>query len=65
MEKFLTAMDDDFNTALGVGHIFELIREANKYLDSKPSGQKARACLKDNGTFKRGRRCVEHLQENT
>ena len=42
MEKFLTAMDDDFNTALGVGHIFELIREANKYLDSKPSGQKAK-----------------------
>ncbi|MDI6738683.1 MAG: class I tRNA ligase family protein, partial [Nanoarchaeota archaeon] len=41
MEKFLTAMDDDFNTALGVGHIFELIREANKYLDSKPSGQNA------------------------
>ncbi|MDP2276790.1 MAG: class I tRNA ligase family protein, partial [Nitrospirota bacterium] len=42
MEKFLTAMDDDFNTALGVGHIFELIREANKYLDSKPSGQEAK-----------------------
>jgi cysteinyl-tRNA synthetase len=41
-EKFLTAMDDDFNTALGVGHIFELIREVNKYLDSKPSGQKAK-----------------------
>lgn len=41
-EKFQTAMDDDFNTALGVGHIFELIREANKYLDSKPSGQKAK-----------------------
>ncbi|MFH1015045.1 MAG: DALR domain-containing protein, partial [Nitrospirota bacterium] len=39
--KFLTAMDDDFNTALAVGHIFELIREANRYLDSKPSGQKA------------------------
>ena len=41
-EKFLTAMDDDFNTALGVGHIFELIREVNKYLDTKPSGQKAK-----------------------
>ena len=41
-EKFLTAMDDDFNTALAVGHIFELIREVNKYLDGKPSGQKAK-----------------------
>lgn len=41
-EKFLTAMDDDFNTALAVGHIFELIREANRFLDTKPSGQKAK-----------------------
>lgn len=40
--KFLTAMDDDFNTALAVGNIFELIREANRFLDSKPSGQKAK-----------------------
>ncbi|MBI3377567.1 MAG: cysteine--tRNA ligase [Nitrospirae bacterium] len=40
--KFLTAMDDDFNTALAVGNIFELIREANRFLDTKPSGQKAK-----------------------
>ncbi len=41
-EKFHTAMDDDFNTALALGNIFELIREVNRFLDSKPSGQKAR-----------------------
>ncbi|MBI4654157.1 MAG: cysteine--tRNA ligase [Nitrospirae bacterium] len=40
-EKFMDAMDDDFNTALALGHIFELIREANKFLDAKPRGQKA------------------------
>jgi cysteinyl-tRNA synthetase len=40
-EKFLTAMDDDFNTALAVGNIFELIREANRFLDTSPSGQNA------------------------
>ena len=34
-------MDDDFNTALAIGHIFELIRVANKYLDGKPTGPKA------------------------
>ncbi len=46
-EKFQAAMDDDFNTALALGHIFELIRETNRFLDSsgsrvsdKPSGQK-------------------------
>ncbi len=40
-DKFHNAMNDDFNTASALGHIFELIREANKFLDSKPSGQKA------------------------
>ncbi|MBI4691348.1 MAG: class I tRNA ligase family protein, partial [Nitrospirae bacterium] len=40
-DKFQSAMDDDFNTALSLGHIFELIRELNRYLDGKPSGQKA------------------------
>ena len=34
-------MDDDFNTALAIGSIFELIRVVNKYLDGKPSGGKA------------------------
>jgi cysteinyl-tRNA synthetase len=38
--KFDEAMDDDFNTALALGHVFELIREANKFFDHKPSGSK-------------------------
>ncbi|MBI5408649.1 MAG: cysteine--tRNA ligase [Nitrospirae bacterium] len=41
-DKFHHAMNDDFNTASALGFIFELIREVNKYLDSKPSGQKAK-----------------------
>jgi len=40
-DKFGEAMDDDFNTALAIGNIFELIRLVNKYLDGKPSGKKA------------------------
>ncbi|MDA8083197.1 MAG: cysteine--tRNA ligase [Nitrospiraceae bacterium] len=36
---FREAMDDDFNTALAIGGIFELIRVLNKYLDGKPSGR--------------------------
>src|SRR5512144_2013356 len=40
IERVTGAMDDDFNTALAVGHIFELIRALNKYLDGKPSGAK-------------------------
>ncbi|MBC8414061.1 MAG: cysteine--tRNA ligase [Nitrospira sp.] len=42
MGKFTGAMNDDFNTASALGYLFELIRELNKYLDAKPSGQGAR-----------------------
>ncbi len=42
MDRFLHAMDDDFNTASALGNIFELIREVNRFLDSRPSGGKAR-----------------------
>jgi len=45
LEKFQTAMDDDFNTALALGHIFELLREVNRYLDARPSGPKAKELL--------------------
>jgi cysteinyl-tRNA synthetase len=39
-------MNDDFNTASALGFIFELIREVNRFLDSKPSGQKAKDLVK-------------------
>ena len=32
-EKFIAGMDDDFNTAKGLGAIFELVKELNKALD--------------------------------
>jgi cysteinyl-tRNA synthetase len=44
-EKFEEAMDDDFNTALALGHIFEFIRETNKFLDAKPAGDAARELI--------------------
>ncbi len=40
-ERFEDAMNDDFNTAIVVGSIFELIRDINKFLDSKPLGRLA------------------------
>ncbi len=45
-DSFEEAMDDDFNTALAIGHIFELVREVNKFLDLKPSGEAAKALIK-------------------
>lgn len=41
MERFVAALDDDFNTAAALGHVFELIREVNRFLDTRPSGEKA------------------------
>lgn len=43
--KFKEAMDDDLNIALAIGHIFELIREVNKFLDVRPSGEGAKTLL--------------------
>ncbi len=43
--KFSEAMDDDFNTALAIGHVFELVKEINRFLDSKPAKNAANAEL--------------------
>ncbi|MEW6109078.1 MAG: cysteine--tRNA ligase [Nitrospirota bacterium] len=48
-DRFNEAMDDDFNTALAIGNIFELIRMLNKYMDGRPSGQKAVEIIKKSG----------------
>src|SRR5208337_5668822 len=40
-DRFEEALDDDFNTALAIGHVFELIRVINKFLDAKPQGKDA------------------------
>jgi cysteinyl-tRNA synthetase len=45
LDRFREAMDDDFNTALAIGHIYGLIHETNKFLDHRPSGEKARTLL--------------------
>ncbi|HMK42907.1 MAG TPA: cysteine--tRNA ligase [Dissulfurispiraceae bacterium] len=44
--QFEEAMDDDFNTALAVGTVFELIRELNRFLDTKPCGSDAAQLLR-------------------
>lgn len=40
-EGFQDAMDDDFNTALAIAHIFEVVRELNRFIDKAPHGAKA------------------------
>jgi len=34
-ERFEDAMNDDFNTALALGYVFELVREVNRFLDAQ------------------------------
>lgn len=45
MEKFKGAMDDDFNTAAALGYVFELIRELNRFLDTRPSVARAEGLI--------------------
>lgn len=40
--RFAEAMDDDFNTALGLGHLFDLIRSVNKGVTLSPKALLAR-----------------------
>lgn len=37
-EKFRSAMDDDFNSALGLGAVFDAVRNVNRLLDEKQDG---------------------------
>ncbi len=46
LDRFKEAMDDDFNTALAIGIIYELVRMLNKYMDGRPSGKKAVELIK-------------------
>lgn len=45
-EKFEEAMNDDFNTALAIGHTFELVKEVNRFMDLKSSGESAMSQIK-------------------
>ncbi len=38
-QRFCEAMDDDFNTALAIAHIFDLVRSLNRALTDKTSAQ--------------------------
>ena len=38
--KFQEGMDDDFNSAIGVGAVFELVKEINKFIDTTQNSKK-------------------------
>jgi cysteinyl-tRNA synthetase len=38
-ERFVAAMDDDFNTAQALGHIFDTVRLLNRVLEHNPTGK--------------------------
>ena len=38
MERFEEAMDDDFNTALAMAHVFDLVRSVNRVLVEEREG---------------------------
>jgi cysteinyl-tRNA synthetase len=42
-KRFHEAMEDDFNSAKAIGHLFELSREVNRALDERAGSEAARA----------------------
>jgi len=46
-DLFREAMDDDVNTARALGYLFELIREINRYMDTRPPAETGTALLED------------------
>ncbi len=45
--KFEEALDDDFNTAKAIGILFEFIKELNRFMDKKPSGEEEICLIKE------------------
>lgn len=41
-ERFLAALDDDFNTAGALGHAFELVRAVNRFANHKKAAKRGR-----------------------
>ncbi|MFN3740651.1 MAG: cysteine--tRNA ligase [Thermodesulfovibrionales bacterium] len=46
-ERFLDSMDDDFNTALAIAHVFELLKELNRFIDKNPHGKTAQELVRN------------------
>jgi len=60
-DRFLEAMDDDFNTGGGVGSLFDLVRALNKYVDDEKledAGDKNAAAVE---SLKRGAATLREL----
>ncbi|MEE8185067.1 MAG: cysteine--tRNA ligase [Thermodesulfobacteriota bacterium] len=41
LNSFEEAMDDDFNTAMAIGHLFDLVRMINRFMDDKIAARSA------------------------
>ena len=49
--KFIEGMDDDFNTSKGIGAVFELVKEMNKYMKNETLIQVGKEVLKESIEF--------------
>ncbi|WP_372714494.1 DALR domain-containing protein, partial [Ilyobacter sp.] len=49
--KFIAGMDEDFNTSQGIGAVFELIKEMNKFMDGTSLDEDGREVLQETSDF--------------
>jgi len=59
--KFVTAMDDDFNTGAAVGELFELVRTLNKLCDDAKLEDEAKRDAKQLAALTQGVRTLKEL----
>ncbi|MGL4687078.1 MAG: DALR domain-containing protein, partial [Fusobacteriaceae bacterium] len=50
-EKFVSGMDEDFNTAMGIGAIFEIVKELNKTIENIKFSQEGLYVIKNTVEF--------------
>lgn len=50
-EKFVEGMDEDFNTAVAMASVFEIIKEVNKYIDSSQKSKDGLQVLRNSVEF--------------
>jgi cysteinyl-tRNA synthetase len=60
-QRFLEAMDDDFNTGGAIGDLFELVRRLNKYGDDEKLEDRAKQTPAKMAAFKQGTKTLREL----
>jgi len=60
-DRFLEAMDDDFNTGAAAGVLFDLLRRLNRFVDEERLEERANRDTQRLAALRKGSRCLREL----